>query len=72
MKDDNWEVLCELKQKMDSAELRCKTLALSESLMGYPESANAYKEIATESKLAYAWIYQMLTNDLYATRAVVG
>lgn len=45
-----------LASKLSSAALRCTQIADGEELMGYPESAGAYRAMASECKTLNQWV----------------
>lgn len=46
----------EIRAKLDSAIARCTYVAMTEQVMGYPQSASDYYDTAEELKEVKAWI----------------
>lgn len=46
----------EFEKKMTTAMNRCRDIAGSEELLGYPETASAYREIVTELQTLTGWL----------------
>lgn len=57
-----------LERMLKDAGVRCKNLSRSEALMGYKDTATAYKEMASEIMSSLMWvlreIYLVDTADL--------
>lgn len=53
---DYWRTLGTLQRKLDSAKERCKVTAMTEKLLGYDESHDAYMDMYEELGETYLWI----------------